>query len=88
MTTDTATAPITVPLGRRLAAIIETGYHPATGQPTIAGETCGDCAHLQNRPLAGGGVRTKCGLAVYRRYGPNLPPATPACALYILRTAP
>ena len=88
MTTDTTTAPTTVQLGRRLAAVIETGYHPATGQPTITGQTCGDCAHLQNRPHADGSNRTKCGLAVYRRYGPNLPPTTPACALYNLRTTP
>lgn len=77
-----------IPLGRRLAAVIETGYHPATGQPLLASEACGTCAHLQKRPQADGSDRTKCGLAIYRRYGPNLPSATPACALYLLRMTP
>lgn len=87
MTVDTAASSPTASLGRRLTAVIETGYHPATGQPVVAGQTCGDCAHLQNRPHADGGPRTKCGLAIHRRYGPNLPPTTPACALYTLQAA-
>lgn len=86
MTTETAQTPIAVPLGRRLTAVIETGYHPATGQPLLASEACGNCDHLQNRPHADGSPRTKCGVAIYRRYGPNLPTTTPACALHTTRT--
>ena len=78
----------TVPLGRRLTAALDTGQHPATSQTLLAGQTCGDCAHLKIQHRADDAIRTKCALAVYRRGGPNLPAATPACALYTIRNTP
>jgi hypothetical protein len=69
-----------VPLGRRLTAVLDTGTHPATGQPTIPDRTCGDCAHHNARPRPD--ARTKCELADAPRGGPNLPTHTPGCVLH------
>lgn len=70
------------PLGRRLAAPIEDGYHPATFMVIVPGVTCGSCDWWFDRGRTDGSPRSKCALAAARRGGPNLPAATPACALY------
>jgi hypothetical protein len=78
---NTTTAP-TVPLGRRLTAVLDTGVHPATGAALLPGLNCGSCAyHVQRATSAG--ERTSCALVgKSRRHGPNLPPHTPACQQY------
>jgi hypothetical protein len=77
----TTTEAPTVPLARRIRAVLDTGVHPATRLPILPDPdaTCGACAHLTERPLADGTTRTRCQLAVSRRGGPDLLPRTPAC---------
>jgi hypothetical protein len=77
----TTTEAPTVPLARRIRAVLDTGVHPATRLPILPdpAASCGTCAHLTERIAADGSPRTRCGLAVSRRGGPDLLPRTPAC---------
>lgn len=78
---DTLTPP-SQRLGRRLAAVLEQGTHPATGALVLPTQACGTCAHHTTRTVGDGSTRTKCAIASGHRGGPNLPPQTPACILW------
>jgi hypothetical protein len=74
--------PSPIPLGHRLTRVLATGAHPSTLAPILPDAHCGQCALLQTRTRADGTMRTKCAAAKPPRGGPNLPPATPACAWF------
>jgi hypothetical protein len=78
-TLPTAAAPPVFPPAGHIRIALDAGQHPATARPLLAESTCGDCIHRTSRAASDGKPRSRCGLAVSRRGGPDVHPTYPGC---------